>query len=345
MRKDTEFCLKKYEIHKTAEKWLEPLDAQLPKDELIIYITTSNVTYNIRLPHPAKICGSRSIAITNKAIYTRPMIINSEKIPKIPISSISNCGYKASGLAGAKFTLDMTDGSQLQFLAGYKKDLAAELQKSIESVMSGTFPAGFDAEALMSPGSLRNVGTVSVDDHSRIWYYQASINIIGTPNGPLQSLSFDNVVSCEIEENGTVETVIEKSGLGRAVVGGILFGGAGAIVGAATGSSRIVEKGYVDSLNLRIGLIDAQQPEIILPLIKSRTDTKSISYTKMRKAADDMAVEFQKMIGPLEDAIPEAIPAIASSPADELRKYKELLNDEIITQEEFDKKKKQLLGI
>ena len=33
------------------------------------------------------------------------------------------------------------------------------------------------------------------------------------------------------------------------------------------------------------------------------------------------------------------------SPADELRKYKELLDDGIITQDEFDAKKKQILGI
>ena len=33
------------------------------------------------------------------------------------------------------------------------------------------------------------------------------------------------------------------------------------------------------------------------------------------------------------------------SPADELRKYKELLDDGIITQDEFDAKKKQILGL
>ncbi len=34
-----------------------------------------------------------------------------------------------------------------------------------------------------------------------------------------------------------------------------------------------------------------------------------------------------------------------SSPADEIRKYKELLDDGVITQEEFEQKKKQLLGL
>ncbi len=36
---------------------------------------------------------------------------------------------------------------------------------------------------------------------------------------------------------------------------------------------------------------------------------------------------------------------VKSSNADELKKYKELLDDGVITQDEFDAKKKQLLGL
>lgn len=44
--------------------------------------------------------------------------------------------------------------------------------------------------------------------------------------------------------------------------------------------------------------------------------------------------------------VPQAINQVQElSPADELRKYKALLEDDIITQEEFDAKKKELLGI
>ena len=38
-------------------------------------------------------------------------------------------------------------------------------------------------------------------------------------------------------------------------------------------------------------------------------------------------------------------PVVQTSPADEIRKYKQLLDDGIITQEEFDTKKKELLGL
>lgn len=40
-----------------------------------------------------------------------------------------------------------------------------------------------------------------------------------------------------------------------------------------------------------------------------------------------------------------ATPTVTTSPADEIRKYKELLDLGAITQEEFDAKKKELLGI
>ena len=44
-------------------------------------------------------------------------------------------------------------------------------------------------------------------------------------------------------------------------------------------------------------------------------------------------------------ATPQTSPAAAVSTADELKKYKELLDSGIITQEDFDAKKKQLLGL
>lgn len=54
------------------------------------------------------------------------------------------------------------------------------------------------------------------------------------------------------------------------------------------------------------------------------------NYTKSR-------VEYYKTA--------KSAPAVTSSPADELKKYKELLDMGVITQEEFNAKKKQLLGL
>lgn len=48
---------------------------------------------------------------------------------------------------------------------------------------------------------------------------------------------------------------------------------------------------------------------------------------------------------PVEPSAPTPASTQTASPADELRKYKSLLDDGIITQEEFEAKKKQLLGL
>ena len=44
-------------------------------------------------------------------------------------------------------------------------------------------------------------------------------------------------------------------------------------------------------------------------------------------------------------AVPVSVPAAETSSADELRKYKQLLDEGVITEEEFEAKKKQLLGL
>ena len=62
---------------------------------------------------------------------------------------------------------------------------------------------------------------------------------------------------------------------------------------------------------------------------------------EIRKVLCDLLIERQK-----EKEKVQAVPtSTAASPAEELKKYKELLDSGIITQEDFDAKKKQLLGL
>lgn len=68
-------------------------------------------------------------------------------------------------------------------------------------------------------------------------------------------------------------------------------------------------------------------------------DTTKLSNEKMEEVSEytKSRVDYYK--------IAKNAPVLASSPADELKKYKELLDMDVITQEEFDAKKKQLLGL
>lgn len=83
---------------------------------------------------------------------------------------------------------------------------------------------------------------------------------------------FDQIRGCSIIEDGE-ET---RASLGAAVAGGLLFGGVGAIVGAANGKG----KKSIGLLALKIDLDDLDNPCAIVTYINSPTKTKSKEYTK-----------------------------------------------------------------
>ena len=56
-------------------------------------------------------------------------------------------------------------------------------------------------------------------------------------------------------------------------------------------------------------------------------------------------VKRSKIIAPIQKTNPATLSQPTHSNAEELKKYKELLDNGVITQEEFDAKKKQLLGL
>ncbi len=156
---------------------------------------------------------------------------------------------------------------------------------------------------------------------------------------------YSNLLDFELLED---EQTITKGGLGRAVAGGLLFGGVGAIVGGVTGGKK--SKGICNSMKLRVTLKGAHFGDTkYIPIITSQTKVNSFIY----KAAQDSA---QKCISALSIILDE-VNSHAEQPqvqvqvnegvsaADELLKFKNLLDQGIITQEEFDAKKKQLLGL
>ena len=67
---------------------------------------------------------------------------------------------------------------------------------------------------------------------------------------------------------------------------------------------------------------------------------------EIHQIVSKLLVERQTQPTPsVTTSVPTAVPTPATSNADELKKYKELLDMGVISQEEFDAKKKQLLGL
>ncbi|EGT5292704.1 DUF4428 domain-containing protein [Clostridioides difficile] len=148
--------------------------------------------------------------------------------------------------------------------------------------------------------------------------------------------SYENIAEFELLEDG--ESVV-SGGLGRAVVGGALFGATGAIVGGIIGKKTT--RKVVNSFKIKITINNIDNPVEYIELINKKTKTNSSVYEKAYKDA-------HKILSTLS-AITQSIKVTdninSSSVADEILKYKNLLDIEAITQEEFDIKKKELLNL
>lgn len=149
---------------------------------------------------------------------------------------------------------------------------------------------------------------------------------------------YSDIVDFELLEDGES---ITKGGLGRAAVGGVLFGGVGAIVGGATGKKK--SKPVCTNLKIKITLNDMKNPVVYLNFISSETKKDSLIYKNMYNTAQECLSTLQLICNSVEAPAENSDKTISS--ADEILKFKNLLDSGVISQEEFEAKKKQLLGL
>ena len=156
------------------------------------------------------------------------------------------------------------------------------------------------------------------------------------------TFSYDNLLSFELLEDGQS---ITKGGLGRAVAGGLLFGGVGAIVGGVTGGKK--SKGICNSMKLRVSLKNAHTDVVYINFITTETKTSSFIYKGAQDSAQKCITALELINDTNQITHAEHISTVVqtTSAADEILKFKTLLDQGIITQEEFDAKKKELLGL
>lgn len=231
---------------------------------------------------------------------------------------------------------------------GNLKTTAEELRHDIERKNHGTSTvqrASVEAAKNHVPATIeitRQVGSVlNIDDKNRLWC--VSTGTFNEKNGDIHR--FDEVLGVELLEDG--ETVL-KGGAGGALVGGLLFGGVGAMVGASTSARRT--NGQCSSLKIKITLNDYYHPVEYIDLLKGygnlSVSKKSSNYKRLVGTAQEILSVFQIMLNENQAAQekPEATAQQASA-ADEIRKYKELMDEGIITEAEFEVKKRQLLGM
>jgi DNA-directed RNA polymerase subunit RPC12/RpoP len=181
--------------------------------------------------------------------------------------------------------------------------------------------------------------TISIGEHLQVDENNKLFKIGKSP----ECFPFSCLVNFELNEDGEA---ITKGGLGRAAVGGVLFGGVGAVVGGVTGGKKT--KTMVNNMYIRISLNDPWIKTAKITLISTEVKKGSILYTPHKALAEQIISALEVIVEKQEQA--DVSPAQnqatdANSPADEILKYKQLLDIGAITEDEFSQKKKQLLGI
>ena len=152
------------------------------------------------------------------------------------------------------------------------------------------------------------------------------------------SIPFSEIIGLEILTDSEV-----TGGVGRAIVGGALAGGIGAVAGAATAKKQI------NSYDFIIYRKSIETPSNRIYLIKTPTQTYSKFYTQAIQFAYDVNACIKAIIEQNKDNSVDQLSSTAKQEktdiAQELRKFKELMDEGIITRDEFEQKKKKLLEL
>jgi hypothetical protein len=152
---------------------------------------------------------------------------------------------------------------------------------------------------------------------------------------------YSKILQCELVIDG--ETISKKStgsAVGRAVLGGILTGGIGAIIGGVTGKSS--QKQTIKNMDLKIIINDTTNPIFKINFYTGHTIKGSAAY----KAKYAEIEKWNAIISGLishgsEDSV---VSSRNGSVQDELKKLKDLLDSGTITQVEFEKQKHKILA-
>jgi len=172
------------------------------------------------------------------------------------------------------------------------------------------------------------------------------VNELGKYN--LSVYSYKDLLEVEVlEDGGSITKTARGSQLGGMLIGGLALGGVGAIVGGLSGQKNNIDK--IKSMDLKLVINNIDNPLFIINFFKSVESKGSTRSGLLYNNSNELIKEWHSRLSVLikkadeEDKKSEKIKN-TNSVADELIKLKELLKEEIISQDEFDKQKEKILN-
>lgn len=163
---------------------------------------------------------------------------------------------------------------------------------------------------------------------------------------PLETrvVNFGNLLSYELIEDG--ET-ITSGGLGAAALGALTFGIGGAIVGSVVGSKK--SRGTCSQLEIKLTLNKLEDPVKYIVFNKTAIPRSGIIYKELKLQANECLALLENIMQGNRNKQSQSNENEKTKPltseADELLKFHELLGKGIISQEEFERMKKKILGL
>ena len=145
--------------------------------------------------------------------------------------------------------------------------------------------------------------------------------------------------------------MVTKGGTGRVIAGGLMFGVAGAVIGGVTAKQKTTK--IINEMYIRVSFKNISTDYVKIPLCGSvRTD--STAYLNAREMANQVLALLDAMVSQTQinkdaehgDLVAKNHTDTSTtplSPADEILKFKSLLDCGAITEEEYETVKKRLL--
>lgn len=170
-----------------------------------------------------------------------------------------------------------------------------------------------------------------LDENNKLFY-------IENKKAQIQTIYFfDDIISYHVEIVGQQEVTKKKGSVGRAVAGGLIAGPAGAIIGASTAKEETKLTGGTVVLKVNMMFFGVEKSlDIVYPPTGFE---KFLDYCiSLHSIKEREAIQNQKPVVPI--AVNEPV-----SVAEELMKFKQLLDAGAITQHEFEEQKRKLLNL
>ncbi|WP_373711769.1 SHOCT domain-containing protein [Jeotgalibaca porci] len=166
-------------------------------------------------------------------------------------------------------------------------------------------------------------GSIKVDDTRRIFKLAGKL------------IPYADLVSFELIEDG--KTITEGGiDIGRAAIGGAFFGTTGAGFGGFSKMKK-EDKEFCTSMQVLVTLRNQKRGTLTVPFIIMKTDKSKTAYSLAKTNAKATLSGLNYIVEMNADK--------TISGFDNLKKLKELFDLGILTKDEYDSKKKDILGI